>query len=257
VRVIRSIWFWVATIIVTGGFSSAVVIASLVRVRRSFYSWIARTWSLWVLRIGGVTAHLEGEENALAGKPRIYVINHQSWFDVWALAAMLPGHHRFVAKKELARIPIFGRAWRVAGHISVDRSDRGAAVRSLDDAGRLIRSDGSGVIIFPEGTRSPDGRLQSFKKGAFMLALHTGVDIVPVAIIGTRNVLPKGSFQVTPGTITIRIGTPIPTADYTTETRDLLMQRTRDAIGALMAGSPNGQTDGRTAPPRKHTANID
>jgi 1-acyl-sn-glycerol-3-phosphate acyltransferase len=255
--VIRSIWFWTTTVIVTGCFSSVVVMASLVGIRRSFYSWIARTWSRWVLRIGGVRWRLEGEENAPAGRARIYVSNHQSWFDVWALAAALPGHVRFVAKKELARIPIFGRAWRVAGHISVDRSDRAAAVRSLDDAGQLIRSDGSGVIVFAEGTRSTDGRLQPFKKGAFMLALHTGVDIVPVAILGTREVLPKGSLMVTPGRITIRIGKPIPTVGYTIETRDLMMQRTRDALNSLISGSPATQVSDPAEVPGNQTANID
>lgn len=236
--VIRSIWFWLATVVVTGAFSSAVVIASFVGGRAPFYSWIARTWSHLVIRLAGSRIRVEGEENAPAGTPRIYVSNHQSWFDVWALAAGLPGHVRFVAKKELARIPIFGRAWRVAGHICVDRSDRQAAVRSLDDAGELIRSDASGVIIFAEGTRSATGELQPFKKGAFMLALHTGVDIVPVAIIGTRHVLPKGSFRITPGTITIRIGSPIPTADYGSDTRDALMRRTRETLLDLLSDRP-------------------
>jgi 1-acyl-sn-glycerol-3-phosphate acyltransferase len=237
-RVIRSIWFWVATIVVTGTCSSAVVVASFVGGRASFYSWIARTWSRWVIRLAGARVRLEGAEHAPAGSPRIYVSNHQSWFDVWALAASLPGHVRFVAKKELARIPIFGRAWKAAGHICVDRSDHQAAVRSLDDAGQLIRSDGSGVIIFAEGTRSATGQLQSFKKGAFMLALHTGVDIVPVAVIGSRNVLPKGSFQITPATITIRIGVPIPTGEYSSATRDALMRRTRETLLDMMSDRP-------------------
>lgn len=233
---IRSVLFWIATIIVTGGFSSIVVIASLVHVRGPFYGWIARTWSRWVIRMGGVRVQVEGEENAPTDQPRIYVSNHQSWFDVWALAAGLPGHYRFVAKKELARFPIFGRAWKVAGHVCVDRSDRGAAARSLEDAGRLIRSDGSGVIIFAEGTRSRTGKLQPFKKGAFMLALHTGVDIIPVALVGSRAVQPKGEWRVRPGTITIRIGKPIPTAEYSLDTRDLMMARTREAIEALLSG---------------------
>lgn len=253
VAVIRSVLFWIVTVIWTGACSSLVVLASLVRVRGAFYSWIARSWARWVLRLAGARVRVEGAENAPADMPRIYVSNHQSWFDVWALAAYLPGHYRFVAKKELARIPIFGRAWKTAGHVCVDRSDRNAAVRSLEDAGNLIRSDGSGVIIFAEGTRSSTGELQSFKKGAFMLALHTGVDIVPVALIGSRDVLPKGSWVVRPGQITIRIGTPIPTAEYDLSTREPMMKRTREAILQLMH---DGGTPRRRTQP-KHTANMD
>lgn len=235
---IRSVWFWLATIVLTGILSSVVVIAGLVRVRGPFYTWIARKWSRMLVRLAGANVRIEGEHNAPTDQPRIYVSNHQSWFDVWALAAELPVHYRFVAKKELARIPIFGLAWKAAGHVCIDRSDRSAAVRSLEEAGNLIRSDGSGIIIFPEGTRSPDGRLQSFKKGAFMLALYTGVDIVPIGISGSRQVLPKGSFMVRPGTITIRIGRPIQTAEYSNATRDIMVRDTRDAIRELIGSGP-------------------
>ena len=186
-----------------------------------------------MLAISGVKVRVEGAENAPAGEARIFVSNHRSWFDVFALSASLPGRCRFVAKKELARIPVFGRAWQVAGHICVDRGDRQSAVRSLEEAGNLMRANRSGVIIFAEGTRSRTDEMLPFKKGAFMLALHTSVDIVPIGVSGSAEVLGKGGFLVRPSTITIRIGPPIHTADYGFENRDRLMKRTRAEIERL------------------------
>jgi len=234
VNVIRSIWVWANLLVSTPLLSAPAALLGIFRIRSPYYEWSLRTWSKWVLRVAGVRLRVEGIEHAAVGQPRIYVSNHQSWFDVFALAAGLPGHYRFVAKKELGRIPIFGRAWQAAGHISVDRGDRESARRSLEEAGKLIRSDRSGVILFVEGTRSRTGELQPFKKGAFMLALHTGVDIVPVAVCGSRRVLPKGGWIVRPGTITVRIGESIRTADYGFEKRDGLMKRARAEIERLM-----------------------
>ncbi|NIP81367.1 MAG: 1-acylglycerol-3-phosphate O-acyltransferase, partial [Gemmatimonadetes bacterium] len=132
-------------------------------------------------------------EHIAPDTPQILVGNHQSWFDVPAVATNIPKSYHFVAKKELERVPIFGRAWKAAGHISIDRSDRESAVESLDRAGEQLRREGSAVVIFAEGTRAPTDALQPFKKGAFMLALHTGVPIVPFGVAGSRRVMPKDS----------------------------------------------------------------
>src|SRR5690606_15934022 len=132
--------------------------------------------------------------------------------------------------KELARIPLFGTAWQAAGHISVDRSDRASAIQSLDEAGRLLRKDNSSVVIFPEGTRSPTGELLPFKKGAFMLALRTGVDIIPVAVLGTRRIQPKGGWRIRSGRIILRFGEPIPVAQYSEAERDDLIELVRSRI---------------------------
>jgi 1-acyl-sn-glycerol-3-phosphate acyltransferase len=236
--IIRAIWVYLHLLVATILLSTPVILFSLMRIRTRYYGWAARGWAQWMLLVSGVKVRLEGMERAPAGQPRIFVSNHQSWFDVFALAATIPGQYRFVAKKELARIPIFGQAWKAAGHICVDRGDRESAVRSLDEAGRLIRSDGSAVVIFAEGTRSRDGRLQPFKKGAFMLALHTGVDITPVGISGSRQVQPKGSWRIRPGTIRIRVGPPVPIREYSFETRDRLMERVRAEIVRLTAPEP-------------------
>jgi 1-acyl-sn-glycerol-3-phosphate acyltransferase len=138
-----------------------------------------------------------------------------------------------VAKKELERIPFFGPSWKAAGHISVDRQDRASAIRSLERAGQVIREDHSSVIIFPEGTRSEDGTLLPFKKGAFMLAIQTGVDIIPTAVIGTRAILPKGAWRVRSGPITVRFGAPIRTTGYTEKNREALIHVVRERIEEL------------------------
>jgi len=232
---IRTLWAALNLVVVTAVLAIIVIIAALLRVRNyAVYDWAARTWAARMLRVSGAELEVEGLENVRADEPQIFVANHVSWHDVFALAVAIPKRYRFVAKKELARIPLFGPAWKAAGHVSVDRSDRAAAIRSLNEAGRLLREDNSSVVIFAEGTRSRDGRLQPFKKGAFMLALHTGVDIVPVAILGTRHILPKGAWRVRPGRIIVRFGEPVRVANYTEETRDALIEDVRGRIERML-----------------------
>jgi 1-acyl-sn-glycerol-3-phosphate acyltransferase len=235
--VIRSIWVWFNMFVATFSLSGIAVIASFLRAPTRVYDRIGRTWARWMLRVAGVRVRVEGAERLAEPVPRILVSNHQSWYDVFALMSM-PGPYRFVAKQELGKIPVFGRAWRSAGHISIDRGDTGSAIRTLDEAGRLMRRDRSSVIIFAEGTRSATGELRPFKKGAFMLALQTGVDIVPVGIQGSRAVLPKGAWRVTPGEIVIRIGDIIHTRDYAFETRTALVKRVRQEVATLMNPAP-------------------
>ena len=235
IDILRSLWVYLNMLVVTPVLSMVVIVSALLRVRGGIYDWIARNWSRWMLTVSGVRVRVEGMEYARADRPRIFASNHQSWYDVFALAAELPGPYRFVAKKELARIPIFGQAWKAAGHIAVDRGDRQSAIRTLDEAGERLRRENGAVVIFPEGTRSPTGRLLPFKKGAFMLALHTGVDIIPVGVSGSRAIYPKGAILVRAGVITIRIGPPIRTADYSSDTRDALIARVRSEIERLLA----------------------
>src|SRR5262245_1255380 len=217
---LRVLWVWVFGSIATFALSSIVVIGALFGAKEEMFSWVSRTWGRVLLWASGVHVEVQGGENLKMDRPQIVASNHQSWYDVFALAANMPKVFRFVAKEELGRIPIFGRAWRTAGHISVNRSDRVQAIRTLEHFGDLIREDNSTIVIFPEGTRSRDGKLLPFKKGAFMLALHTHVDIVPTAVIGSRFVLGKGDWRIRKGRIILRFGQPIPTVGYTEYNRD-------------------------------------
>jgi 1-acyl-sn-glycerol-3-phosphate acyltransferase len=194
-----------------------------------------------ILRVSGVRVVVEGQERVDWKGPVVIVVNHQSWFDVFALVAFLPGRGTFVGKEELGRIPIFGSAWKACGHISLNRSDRKKAIESLDRAGERIRRENRAVILFPEGTRSVDGRLQEFKKGAFILALKTGVPIVPIGISGSRQVMPKGSFFVRPGEIRVRVGDPIPIGRMSLGDRDSLLERSRMAVAELMEDGDAGE----------------
>jgi 1-acyl-sn-glycerol-3-phosphate acyltransferase len=205
-----------------------------------------RRWSRHLLDAARTRVELVGGEVIDPDRAQLLVANHVSWFDVLALAASIPGPSRFVAKKELEKVPIFGPAWQAAGHISIDRGDRTRALESLEVVRRTLEEDHPTVIFFAEGTRSPTGELRAFKKGAFVLAIQTGVEVVPAAIVGSREVMAKGSWRIRMGrTIQVRLGAPIPVTDLTIEDRDVLTKRARSEVLGLLEGpeGAEGKTD--------------
>jgi 1-acyl-sn-glycerol-3-phosphate acyltransferase len=239
--VIRTIWLAIHLILATLVLASYVIVTGWLRVPASHVRNIATTWSRWVLWATGVTVTAEGTEHLVPGRAQIVAANHSSWFDVAALCVVIPKGYRFIAKQELARVPMWGRAWLRAGHIAIDRENTQRAVETLDEAARIARSDGSAIVIFPEGTRSATGELQTFKKGAFMLALHAGIEIVPAGIRGSREILPKNSWRVRSGRIIVRFGPPVPVTEYSAKSRDQLVARVRNDIAGLMTGpEPQG-----------------
>jgi 1-acyl-sn-glycerol-3-phosphate acyltransferase len=203
--------------------------------QRCVCDWVPKKWAQVLLRAAGVRVVLENEEAIDRDAPQILVANHVSWVDVLTLAAFTPGRYVFVAKKEVENILYFGRAVRACGHVFIDRQDHQKALQSLEVAKKKLEEERPTVIMFPEGTRSATGELQPFKKGAFVLAIQTGAEIVPTAILGSRAVMPKGSFRIRPGTVTVRFGTPLPVAGLATEQRDALMEQSRDALKRLLA----------------------
>jgi len=164
----------------------------------------------------------------------VYASNHSSMFDIWALAATLPGSTRFVGKEELERIPLLGPAMRAAGHITIDRAVKKRAFEAYDKAARTIRR-GFSAVVFPEGTRSRTGELLPFKNAPFALAIAAQVPLVPVYVHSTFQILPKGGFRLRPRPIRILVGEPIATAGMTPGDRERLRDRTRAAIVALRA----------------------
>ncbi|HET8899564.1 MAG TPA: lysophospholipid acyltransferase family protein [Rhodanobacteraceae bacterium] len=169
-------------------------------------------------------------------QPCVLVANHQSEIDICALFRAVPVPLRFVLKQELARMPFLGWYTRAMGMLFIDRGHSREAARSLHHAAAMVR-DGAVVCVFPEGTRSPSGRLGTFKGGAFQLAIEAGVPVVPVAIRGSGMVLPRGGFRVRPGLIELRFGTPIATAGLTTADRHTLTTQARDAVQDLLRRS--------------------
>lgn len=192
-----------------------------------------RFWARIICWCAGVPVRVTGRENLDTTKTYIFAANHQSQFDIFVLQGYLGIDFRWMAKKELFAIPVFGAGMLAAGYIPVDRSHGRKALQSLNEAAQRI-SDGTSVIIFPEGTRSRDGHLQPFKSGAMVLAIKAGVPIVPVAITGTHGVLPKGSLMSRPGRVTIRLGTPIDTTQFKAADKQTLATRLQEEVAALL-----------------------
>ena len=164
-----------------------------------------------VLSLGGIRVEVHHREKIPAGQALVFMANHQSNADPPALFPCLPPVLVLV-KKEMFSIPIFGRAMKLRGFVPVDRSRRERAIEAVDEAARSLQA-GSSFVIFPEGTRSPDGRLQPLKKGGFIMALKAGSPIVPVSISGGRKVMRKGDWAVRPGTMQVSFHDPIPTVN--------------------------------------------
>ncbi len=190
---------------------------------------VARIWGRSILIASRVPVTVNGEEHFDSSRPYIFMSNHQSNFDIPVLLAHLRCQFRWLAKAELFRIPIFGRGMRGAGYIPIDRSDRRAAIRSLQAAAETIRR-GSSVMIFPEGTRSLDGQIRPFKKGGFVLAVDAGVPIVPVVICGTFAVMSKSSLRIHRGPVRIRVLEPIETDGYGRKRKDELLELVRERM---------------------------
>lgn len=193
--------------------------------------WVGRNWVRWILKSCGIRVVVEGLENVDPRRPQVFMSNHQSVFDIGAIVTTVPVDFRFVAKRELTRIPFFGWALALGGHVIVDRGNRARAIASLDRAARQI-ARGTNVIIFPEGTRSPTGELQNFKKGGFHLALAAQVPVVPVTVSGSTRITPKRSLRVESGEVKIVYGKPIPTEGMTAEDRFALADMVREGITA-------------------------
>lgn len=219
-------------------FGPAAIVLGVTGLAPDLLGRLSRMWCRWILWASGVDVYAEGAHHVGVDRPQIIVSNHQSWYDVFAVGAVVPKHFRFVGKKELDRIPVFGHAWRAAGHISIDRRNRQTAIESLRSAEAALRSDNSALIMFPEGTRSPTGQLARFKKGAFMLAFESGVELVPAAVIGSRDVMSKSSLRVTSRPIILRFGDPVDPAAYADP--DDLIDDVRARVATLLSGSDQG-----------------
>jgi len=190
---------------------------------------IANIWGKILLLICSTKVEVIGRENLQAGKPHVFMANHQSDFDILIALAYIPGQFRWLVKKELFNIPIFGAAMKSAGYIEIDRNNREKAMQSLDEAALRIRN-GKSIMTFPEGTRSRDGEIKSFKQGTFYLAIKAGVSIVPVSIIGSGQIMPKRSLRVRPGKVKLVIDKAIDVKDYDIEKRQELIEEVRNII---------------------------
>lgn len=230
---IKSVLFWTVVAVHTLTLILPAILASAMDKSGRLPEKICRYWAKVILKLAGVKVSVEIEEPLKGDSSLIYISNHQSWFDVFALMAYLPTNARFVAKKSLEYIPLFGVAMRAVGTVIIDRNKPEQARELLMKGAEKQFGGARGVIIFPEGTRSRDGKLGSFKKGAFVLAIQTGIPLVPVGVSGSRNVLPAGGFKVNSGEIRIKIGKKIETGGLSLGDKDRLMEKARYRIAEL------------------------
>jgi 1-acyl-sn-glycerol-3-phosphate acyltransferase len=186
------------------------------------------TWAEWVLKVSGVRSVAVGVER-LPPKNFVLAVNHQSHFDSLVLFRHIHRHMRFVAKRELTRIPVFGQAVRIAGNVIVDRSGGARDKQLLADAVEAVRNRVS-IVFYAEGTRSEDGVLRPFKKGAAVLAIDAQVPLVPAALAGTHEILPKGTLAVRPRPAALVVGEPIDTTGMSQDDRDALTERAHAAV---------------------------
>jgi 1-acyl-sn-glycerol-3-phosphate acyltransferase len=231
---IRTIMLYVMAFFGTLSIGLTVIIAALFGVKdkpNGLFDNAPRWWSMLVLWASGIKVRTHGLENLEAG-PHIYASNHVSWFDVPALAKILP-HYKFVAKAELFKVPVFGRAMRAVGMIEIQRENRKAAFGAYDVAAERIRS-GASVVVFPEGTRGREYALRPFKKGPFVLAIAAGAPIVPIIVHGTIDIMKKGSMWVNPGTIDVHLLEPVSTNGVDYDHREALMQTVRGRMADAM-----------------------
>lgn len=219
----RTILIYVGTIIATIIIAPIVVVVALFSRTGNIAHRIARLWARSILFVSGIDVTVSGSPAIDPRLPYIFMANHQSNFDIPVLLAHLPVQFRWLAKAELFRIPVFGRAMRGCGYISIDRFNRDSAFQSLAQAAATIKS-GTSVMIFPEGTRSPDATIRPFKKGPFVLAVDAGVPIVPVVIHGTWSIMPKNRRFIKPCRVTLDILPPAETGGYDRDTKDDLME---------------------------------
>ncbi len=193
-------------------------------------------WGRVCLLLAGLKIEVHGTENIPRDTPAIYVSNHQSNFDIPIIYGGLPVPFNWLAKKELFRIPLFGPALRLNGNIPIDRSNRKTTLHSIMEAAQRIK-DGTSVIIFPEGTRTPDGRLQAFKKGALLIAAKAQVPVIPIVIRGSYQIQPKDRWGINPGKVQLDILPAIPTDNLKTRDIDQLTDKIHTLISTTL-GAP-------------------
>ena len=199
----------------------------------------ARLWSRGLLAASGVSAHKVSAADGDGSQPAaaIYMANHQSLFDIPALIMTLPGQSRFMAKRSLFYIPIFGWALALGGFVPVDRANRRAGSRTLKISARRL-TNGTSIVIFPEETRSRDGNLLPFKTGGVVLAIQAEADIVPVGIRGAYDVRRRGSWLVRPGRIDVHYGARIASQDFDLKNRKKLVRSVRREVADLSGKKP-------------------
>lgn len=235
-NLIMSVWTLTTTTLYTIVLGiPTILVALLSRTGRAPFA-LGCAWSWLILKTNRVKVRVVGLEKIAIRRSYVFISNHASHLDPPAVALALKKPLRFIGKKSLSKIPIFGWAAQLARMIFIDRSDSIKAIETINTAVKELK-DGVSAYFFAEGTRSADGFLQAFKKGGVMLALKAKLPIIPITIIGSHALLPKHGRRIRPGEIKVIVGDPIDTAGYSESDKDLLLQKIRGVIAETLQRS--------------------
>jgi 1-acyl-sn-glycerol-3-phosphate acyltransferase len=226
---LRALFLILSAIVYSAILGPPAIVSSLLDRSGRWPSFFQSLWVAWLLRSNGIKIQLNGTENLKKDRSCLLVSNHASLLDIPAIISAAPFPVRFIAKHSLIWFPIFGWFLYLSGHVLIDRQSAQSAVRSLKKASSQLKK-GISIIVFPEGTRSPDGEVKEFKRGAFLLAQYSKFPMIPISISGTCDMLPRHGWCFWPGTIHIRMSRPIPTRSLSHKELDDLMMRVRETI---------------------------
>jgi 1-acyl-sn-glycerol-3-phosphate acyltransferase len=221
--------FWVVITLLSIVLGTTAVVARLFDPTGNTSHKVSALWARLLCLWNGVRVEVEGLEHLHADRAQVFLANHQSFFDIFALAGFLPVQLRWVAKASLFKIPFVGWSMHASGYISVQRDDRKNAYKAFMASVEKLKS-GASIVIFPEGTRSKDGNIGEFKKGGTLLAMRGGVPIIPVTLIGTGGIIPKGSTAVHPGRVKIILSPEIDLETAKGKKESDLLLEIRDTI---------------------------
>ena len=220
------IWLW------TVFMATFSLLSSLVDRDGSIQQWFAVTWSKVILKIIGAPLAVRGMEKIDTTRPHMYALNHLSALDIPAVYAAMPCHFRIMAKEEIFRYPFLGWHLRRSGQVSIEREHAIASMRSLNRAAAILKG-GQPLVVFPEGGRSATGQVKPFLPGVFYVAIKAGVDVVPMALVGTYEMLPMETFHIKPRPLELLVGDPIPVAGYSLREMDKLAAAVQTAVENL------------------------
>lgn len=210
INTLHTIFFYlVLAVTFVVGTTLALIIAIFSRNRQRVFQKAAKIWAKMLAQVSRITVKIEGESNLPKKGNFVLASNHQSAADILILLAYVPTYFKFIAKRDLFKVPIFGTYLRLAGYIPIDRHKTLKAHKTLYDTSKKIEG-GDSILIFPEGTRTLDGNLGPFKRGSLFIAKQAGVPIVPIAISGSFNIMPRGTFTIHPSKVKLSFGEPIP-----------------------------------------------
>jgi len=226
---IKNLWAWCASCVILVTLSTISLVAGLFDKSGDTSHIIAGWWGKGIVTVSGIKVDVSGLENVDMSSQYIFLANHQSFYDIFILSAYLPLQFRYFIKKELYKVPFLNMAMWAARYIPIDRGESLSAMKSLKDGLKKIKQ-GKSILMFPEGTRSKDGKVSEFKRGSMLLASRARLSIVPVSISGTVGIMPKGSFLIQPTDVKLTFHKPIEVQRLTKEGQGELGEKIRNIV---------------------------